>query len=93
VVELVEERGIPVVTMSRKRFNPDLVTRLAVMEVDSLVHTVNRPDQMTSYVDQGLRGIYSDRFVVWDEVLSAISKINPSEKAPPRDVPADPPRE
>ncbi len=68
VVQLARERKVPVVTMSRKRFNTDLVARLSDIGVDSLVHTVNKPAQMIGFVDQGVRGLYSDRFVVWDEV-------------------------
>lgn len=68
VVELAEKHRIPVITMSQKRFNPDLVARLAAIGVDSLVHTVNKADAMMGYAKQDVRGLYSDRFVVWDEV-------------------------
>lgn len=83
VVEFVQSRGVPIVTMSRKRFNPDLVARLTAIEVDSLVHTVNKPAEITGYVDQGVRGLYSDRFVVWDEVLTAAQGSSESAKERP----------
>ena len=92
VVELVQARGVPVVTMSRKRFNPDLVARLADIGVDSLVHTVNKPVDIIGYVDQGVRGLYSDRFVLWDEVLTAAQGSAGSAKGRPGDAAAGPPR-
>ncbi len=92
VVELVRARGVPVVTMSRKRFNPDLVARLTEIGVDSLVHTVNKPAEIIGYVDHGVRGLYSDRFVLWDEVLTAAAPKAGSPKGRPRDAAADPPR-
>ena len=91
VVELAGKHRIPVVTMSRKRFNPDLVARLAAIGVDSLVHTVNKPPAMIDYADQGVRGIYSDLFVQWDEVLAA-PRVTAPGKGRPQGVAGDPPR-
>ena len=83
VVETVKKRRIPVVTMSRKRFNPELVSRLSANGVDSLVHTVNTPKQMVGYAAQGVRGIYSDRFFTWEDVLSAAPPPRSPEKERP----------
>ena len=91
VVDLVENRRIPVVTMSRKRFNPDLVANLAVIGVDSLVHTVNQPPAMIAYVNQGVRGLYSDLFVQWNEVVAAPATINGPPKGRSQDAAAGPP--
>ena len=93
VVELARERGIPVVTMSRKRFNPELVERLANIGVDSLVHTVNKPVQMIDFVDQGVRGLYTDRYAQWKDVVTAAGPISAPPTGPPRGGAADPPRE
>jgi len=92
VVEVVQTRGVPVVTMSRKRFNPDLVARLAEFGVDSLVHTVNQPAAMLEYVDHGVRGLYTDRYFQWNEVLDATPAVKGPPPAQPRDAAADPPR-
>lgn len=92
VMEVVRTHRVPVVTMSQKRFNPDLVAKLAGIGVDSLVHTVNKPAAMIGFVDQGVRGIYSDRFVEWDEVLAATPAVKDPPPAQSRDAAADPPR-
>jgi len=83
VVELAATRAVPVITMSRKRFNPDLVTRLEAMGIDSLVHTVNNPAEMITYIDQGVRGLYSDRFFTWSEVLERSERVTgpPTERS------------
>ena len=65
VVEAARTRRIPVVTMSTKRFNPHLVSRLAALGVDSLVHTVNDREQVESYLRQGVRGLYIDFLFPW----------------------------
>lgn len=92
VVEVAENRAVPVITMSQKRFNSDLVTRLAAIGVDSLVHTVNKPAELIGFVDQGVRGIYSDRYLVWREVLAASSGIKNPPPKQSEDVAGDPPR-
>jgi len=91
VVELVGNRKIPVVTMSQKRFNPDLVERLAAVGVDSLVHTVNRPPAMIGYVNRGVRGLYSDLFVQWNEVVAAAPRVKGPPQGRPQGAAADPP--
>lgn len=62
VVAFVRNRRVPVVTMSRKRFNPDLVKRLTAAGVDVMVHTVNGEAAVRSYLSQGVRGVYTDDF-------------------------------
>jgi glycerophosphoryl diester phosphodiesterase len=74
VARIALERSIPVITMSRKRHNPELVKRLAELGVDVLVHTVNKPDEIGAYLDNGVRGIYSDRFVSRAGFQRAIQK-------------------
>ncbi len=65
VVETARTRHVPVVTMSTKRFNPDLVARLAALGVDSLVHTVNDRAEVESYLRRGVRGLYIDFLFSW----------------------------
>ncbi len=65
VVETAGRYNVPVVTMSRKRFNPDLVARLAALGVDSLVHTVNARRDVESYLLRGVRGVYIDFLFPW----------------------------
>ncbi len=60
VVDVVRRRRIPVVTMSRRRFDPDLVRRLRALGVDVMVHTVNDPAAIAGYLARGVRGIYTD---------------------------------
>jgi glycerophosphoryl diester phosphodiesterase len=91
VVELAGRHQIPVVTMSRKRFNTDLVMRLAAIGVDSLVHTVNKPPAMIGYVNRGVRGLYSDLFVQWNEVVAAAPRVTDPPKGRPQGAAADPP--
>ena len=75
VVELVAERGVPTVTMSRKRFSPEFVRLLSEVGVDSLVHTVNKHEGIIQLAEQGVRGVYSDRFFTWDEVLAKTADV------------------
>lgn len=92
VVALATDRGVPVITMSRKRFNPHLVARLSAVGVDSLIHTVNKPDEMMGYVEHGARGLYTDRFAAWSEVVDA-AEANPHLRTGrSEDVVGGPPR-
>jgi glycerophosphoryl diester phosphodiesterase len=75
VVEIAASRAVPVITMSRERFNRELVARLEAIGIDSLVHTINNPAEMVGYIDQGVRGLYSDRFVTWGEVLAVAQPV------------------
>jgi len=92
VVELAESVRIPVITMSQERFNPDLVARLSKIGVDSLVHTVNNPKHMINFVDQGVRGLYTDNFVQWEEVTTAAESVRAPPTARPQCAAANPPR-
>lgn len=71
VVKLTTRRSIPVVTMSKERFNLTLVRRLADEGIDAMIHTVNTPEDIISYVDRGACGVYSDRFFTWRSVQEA----------------------
>ncbi len=91
VVEIAANRAVPVITMSRKRFNPDLVKRLEAIGVDSLVHTVNKPAEIIGYVNQGVRGLYTDRYREWPEVVAALHPPTSPPREPSAGVAGDPP--
>lgn len=74
VLEVASRRSVPVITMSRKRFSATLVNRLAAEGIDSLIHTVNRPDEIFRYIELGARGVYSDRFFAWQTVQDAYDR-------------------
>ncbi len=63
VVAVVRKRRVPVVTMSRRRFNPSLLHRLRALGADVMVHTVNGRDLIEGYLKQGVRGVYTDHII------------------------------
>lgn len=64
VVEFAKENDITAVVMSsKKRYNADLVQELLKHGILSYVHTINDEDEINSYLDAGVHGIYTD-FVV-----------------------------
>ncbi|NOZ95843.1 MAG: hypothetical protein GXP47_14055 [Acidobacteria bacterium] len=65
LLQVVTARNVPVVTMSRDRYNEGLVKRLAAVHVDSFVHTVNGLDDVSAYLRRGVRGLYTDWFFSW----------------------------
>jgi len=71
VVEVASQRSFPVITMSEKRFKPEMLERLADEGVDVLTHTINKPAEIVDFINQGVRGVYSDRFFTWDSVQAA----------------------
>lgn len=65
LLQVVTARNVPVVTMSRDRYNEGLVKRRAAVHVDSFVHTVNGVDDVSSYLRRGVRGLFTDCFFSW----------------------------
>jgi phosphoglycerol transferase MdoB-like AlkP superfamily enzyme/glycerophosphoryl diester phosphodiesterase len=51
---------ISAVTMSGRRFSPQLVTRLSQLGVPTYVHTINDPNAITRFERQGAIGVYTD---------------------------------
>ena len=82
VVEVASGRSVPVITMSKKRFSQTLVSRLAAEGIDSMIHTVNKPDEIIRYVEKGARGVYSDRFLAWQVVRNAHDRRRAKERRP-----------
>ena len=60
VVALIAHTGIPVVTMSTRRFSPGLVARLDSAGAKVYVHTVNDADSAADLRAKGVWGIYTD---------------------------------
>ncbi len=65
VVEAARLRKIPIITMSRSRYNPGLVARLAAIQTASMVHTINNRHEILVYLAHGVRGVYIDAFFPW----------------------------
>jgi len=65
VVEAARRRQIPIITMSRSRYNPGLVSRLAAVRAASMVHTINSRREILVYLAHGVRGVYIDAFFPW----------------------------
>jgi len=65
VVDVATTRNVPIITMSRTRYNPVLVQRLHVAGIDSFVHTVNGRNDVAAYLRAGVRGLYTDWFFLW----------------------------
>ena len=82
VVEVASQRSLPVITMSEKRFNQEILDRLCDDGVDVLTHTFNKPHEIVEYIDHGVRGVYSDRFFTWDSVQAAVRRGSRSVEAP-----------
>ncbi len=63
VVATVAQRRIPVVAMSRRRFDRSLLHRLLALHADVMVHTVNGRNAIEAYLSQGVRGVYTDHII------------------------------
>lgn len=60
VAEFCTLSGVRVVTMSVTRHSQELVDLLETVDVHSLLHTINDPQQAELLLDSGITGLYTD---------------------------------
>jgi len=65
LLQVVNARNIPVVTMSQSRYGFALVQDLRALGVDAFVHTVNGEKNVSAYLRKGVWGLYTDWFFTW----------------------------
>ena len=69
LIDFVRRKRIPIVTMSRTRFSQELAGRLKELNVSVCVHTLNDGKEISSVIEQGADGIYTDDYFPEDKAL------------------------
>ena len=60
ILDFVVKNNIDAVTMGESRFNPNFQKNLNENGILTYIHTINSPEILKTYLDQGVHGVYTD---------------------------------